>query len=227
MLDDVRTLIRQRFDDAAAYARDRFGIRRPGLALAAAGGALAVLVLFVSCATRDTAPPSGQVQTGPPPVFDSPAPAPPSQSVEPAKVSDGCRGFLTAAQVSQATGTTLALAPADGAGEAGAYVEAARAQGLRADVRLCPFSGTAGDKVSVMALTFPDAGQAGKMFATSQAGGRPLPGVGDGAVTDGARTLVARRGKGVVFVYLTKAANPNGDNSAALRAVAVAALAKL
>ena len=227
MLDDIHALIRQRLDAAAAYARDRFGIRRPGLVLAAAGGALAVLVLFVSCAMRDTGALSGPDQAGPPPVFDSPAPPPPSRSVEPAKVSDGCKGFLTPAQVSQATGTTLALAPADGAGEADAYVAAARAQGLRAEVRMCPFSGTGGDRVSVMALSFPDAGQAGKMFAASQAGGQPFPGVGDAAITDGARTLLVRRGKGVVFVFLTRAKNPNGDNSAALRAVALAALSRL
>jgi hypothetical protein len=226
MLDDLRALVTQRFDTVATYVREQFRTR-PRVVLAAAAGTVLVLVGFVSCAARDPAPTAAPVQVVPPPVFNSPAPPPPSRSAVPVKVSDGCQGFLTAAQVSKATGSTLAPAPADGAGEAGAYAEAARAQGLRADVRLCPFSGTGGDKVSVMAMTFPDAGQAGRMFATGQAAGQPLPGVGDAAVTDGSRTLLARRGRGVVLVYLARAANPNGNNTEAMRAVAVAALARL
>jgi hypothetical protein len=55
---------------------------------------------------------------------------------------------------------------------------------------------------------------------------KPVDGVGDVAATDRSKTMLVRRGKAVVAVYLVLAANPDADHLGTLRAVAGAALTK-
>src|SRR5262249_29571007 len=107
------------------------------------------------------------------------------------------------------------------------------AQGLTAtSVRLCPFTDPAGDQLMVVGLAFPDAGQAGRMYdsgsgAASMRDPRPVPGVGDAAVSDRSHTLLARPGPAVVMVYLVRASEPDAAHVGVLPAVAAAALGSL
>ena len=160
-------------------------------------------------------------------------PGKPPAATTPAKTTDGCRGLVSAAQVARATGLPFGPGTGDGQAAAAQYTQAVRAQGLTAtSVRLCPFTDPAGDQLAVVGLAFPDAGQAGKMYASGSGAAsmrdpRPVAGVGDAAVTDGSHTLLARRGHAVVTVYLVRATEPDADHVRALSAVATAALGVL
>jgi hypothetical protein len=160
-------------------------------------------------------------------------PANPPPATTKALTTDGCRGLVTTAQVARATGLPLAPGTGDGQAAAAQYTQAVRAQGLSAtSVRLCPFTDPAGDQLMVVGMAFPDAGQAGRMYdsgsgAASMRDPRPVPGVGDAAVTDRSHTLLARRGRAVVMVYLVRAPEPDADHVRVLSAVASAAFGSL
>jgi hypothetical protein len=173
------------------------------------------------------AAPSGAASASPTP--DQVGEAPPAP---PPKVTDGCRGLVTAAQVARASGLPLVNGGGDQAAAVQQFTQAVAAQGLRATVRLCVFSDPRGDQVYLVALGFPDATQAGRMFdsgrtAATLSGGQPVAGLGDAAVTDGSHTVLVRRRTGVLLVYLATATNPDGDHLAVLRAVATAGLGRL
>src|SRR5207253_2170495 len=91
----------------------------------------------------------------------------PSPSRPPAVASDGCQGLVSAAQVGQAVGRAVQPTAGDGAGAASQFAQSMAGLGLTATVRVCPFGNGTGDQVTVVALTFPDAGQAGKLFAVA------------------------------------------------------------
>ncbi|MGC9669953.1 hypothetical protein ACNTMW_25850 [Planosporangium sp. 12N6] len=204
------------------------GSQRVRFAVAAGAAALVLLVGFVSCSGPDAGP-GGLVPAGTA-VFSASAESPGSAAATsraPAATTDGCHGIVTAAQVSKAAGFEAVGAGGDAAAAVTAYAETLRARGLAATVHVCPFVGTHGDQVHVMALVFPDARQAERMYADTKVGTKALSGVGDAAVTDGARTLSARRGRSVVLVQLIRVASPTADNTAPLRALALAALAKV
>jgi hypothetical protein len=132
--------------------------------------------------------------------------------------------------VSSAAGFAVTGSGGDAAAAVSGYTDAVRAQGLDANVRLCPFGNSGGDQVYVLAMTFADAAQATKMYTSGQvgpAGSRPVAGVGDAAASDGVSTLLARRGRSLVLVFLIRPKQPNVDHGGALRAVALAALAKV
>ncbi|MGI5242926.1 hypothetical protein [Dactylosporangium sp. CA-139066] len=139
--------------------------------------------------------------------------------------SDGCQGLITAAQVKQATGLPVEPSPGDGAAAVAQYGQAVQSIGLNAHARTCPFGSGAGDQVTVVALTFTDAGQAQKLWSTI-ASLEAVGGVGEAALSDKSKTLLARRGKAIVAVYLVVAASPNADHLGQLRSVANTALSK-
>jgi hypothetical protein len=154
----------------------------------------------------------------------------PSASRPPVVNSDGCKGLITPAQVGKAAGFAVEPAQGDGAGAALQYTDGLKTLGLTAsNVRTCLFGNPAGDQVNVVALGFPDVGQASKLFQTGQSTGlmKPVGGVGDAAISDRSKALVTRRDKAVVAVYLVVKANPDADHLGALRGVASAALAKV
>jgi hypothetical protein len=200
--------------------------------LGVAGGALALLALigFASCSTADDPSGGGSASL---PVFSAPAEppdSPPVSSPTPVRTTDGCHGTVTAAQVSRAAGFQVTASGGDAAAAVNAYAQAVRAQGLQATVHICPFAGPGGDQVYVMAMTFPNAGQAERMYTNTragQSGAKPVPGVGDAATSDGAQTLLAKRGRSVVLVYLVRVAEPRGDHAGVLRALGLAALPKV
>lgn len=202
-------------------------------ALVVAGGTLAIIVLigFVSCSSGDDSP--VQIPAAQPTVFSAPPPEPsgprlPSPTTT--KATDGCRGLISAAQVSSAAGFTVNGSGGDVAAAVSGYADAVRAQGLDANVRMCPFGNASGDQVYVLAMTFSDAAQASRMYTSGRvgpAGSVPVTGVGDAAATDGVSTLLARRGRSVVLVLLIRPKQPKVDHRGALRAVALAALARV
>ncbi|GAA2369893.1 hypothetical protein [Dactylosporangium salmoneum] len=148
-----------------------------------------------------------------------------SPTLPPVVNSDGCQGLISAAQVQQATGLPVGASQGDGAAAAAQYGQAAQTLGLDAHARMCPFGSAAGDQVTVVALTFADAGQAQKLWTTI-ASLEAVGGVGEAALSDKSKTLLARRGKAIVAVYMVAAANPGADHLSQLRSVASAALAK-
>jgi hypothetical protein len=234
-LDGVRAVIAGWSAKAAAHplaarARATAAARPRQMRLGLAGVALAVLLLvsFVSCSMVERTP--GPAGSAADPALGGPVePIRPSSSPSPVRITDGCHGIVTAAQVSRAAGFEVAGSGGDAAAAVSAYAEAIRGQGLDASIHLCPFASPGGDQLYVMAMTFPDAGQADRMYASGtegQTGSKPLPGVGDAATTDGLHTLLARRGHSVVLVYLVRTTAQNSDQTGALRAVALAALAK-
>ncbi len=218
--------------EAAAKSRDLARRRPREVALGAAGGVLAIIVLigFVSCSGGDDGQP--QVPAAQPTVFSAPPPEPsgPRLPSPTTRATDGCRGLISAAQVSSAAGFAVTGSGGDAAAAVSGYTDAVRAQGLDANVRLCPFGNAGGDQVYVLAMTFADAGQATRMYASGQvgpAGSQPVAGVGDAAASDGVSTLLARRGRSLVLVLLIRPRQPTVDHGGALRAVAQAALAKV
>jgi hypothetical protein len=152
----------------------------------------------------------------------------PSPTKPPAVNSDGCLGLVNAAQVSKASGLNVQASAGDAAGAAGQYTQALTGMGLTATVRMCAFNNAGGDQVTVIALAFPDAAQATKLFSSGVAAGalQPVGGIGDAALTDKSKALVVRRGKAVVAVYLVAAKSPDANHLAPMQAVATAALAK-
>jgi hypothetical protein len=197
----------------------------------AAGAALTtgvlVAVAVATCAGGPAAP--GVGRTAQPAAAPSPSRVPvPSPSLPPHVETDGCKGLLNASQASTAAGVKLVASGGDGEAAAAQYAAAVQTLGLTASVRVCPFASAAGDQVTVVALAFPDAGQAGKMYDTGRtaAGLKPVGGVGDAAATDRSKTMLVRKGKAVVTVFLVLAGNPDAEHVSALRAVAGAALTK-
>jgi hypothetical protein len=219
--------------EAVSKGRDLVRQRPREVALGAAGGLLAIVVLvgFVSCSGGDDGP--SRVPAAQPTVFSAPPPEPsgprlPSPTTT--RATDGCRGLISAAQVSSAAGFAVTGSGGDAAAAVSGYADAVRAQGLDANVRLCPFGNATGDQVYVLAMTFADAAQATRMYANGQvgrAGSQPVAGVGDVAASDGVSTLLTRRGRSLVLVFLVRPRQPNVDHGGALRAVALAALAKV
>lgn len=196
-----------------------------GLAVGVAAGAV------TSCEGTPAASPSVATSGGPPSPSPTVEDAGPPVTVAP-PLTDGCHGLLSAAQVSKATGLSLTAGGGDQAGAASQYTRALQSLGLHATVRLCAFGDPRGDQLYAMALAFPDAAQATRMYAdgrgaTSLRNPEPVPGLGDAAVTDRSHTVLVRRRTGVLLVYLVMAANPDADHLAALRAVASAGLARL
>jgi hypothetical protein len=186
------------------------------------------LVAWVGCAgtvVGCTAAPSSVAAPVVPAVSARPVPSP---TRSPIVNTDGCQGLVTAAQVSKASGLPVEPSAGDAAGAAGQYRQAMQGLGLTATVRMCAFGDGAGDQVTILGMAFPDPGQAGRFFATGQsvASFQPVGGVGEAAVSDRSKTLLARRGKAVVAVYLVAVASPDGDHLGPLRSVATAALTK-
>jgi hypothetical protein len=220
-------------DRAVSNGRELVRQRPREVALAAAGGALAIIVLigFVSCSSGGDD--HSQVPVAQPTVFSAPPPEPsgprlPSPTTT--RATDGCRGLISAAQVSSAAGVAVTGSGGDAAAAVSGYADAVRAEGLEANVRLCPFGNSGGDQVYVLAMTFADAAQATRMYASGKvgpAGSVPVPGVGDAAATDGVSTLLTRRGRSVVLVFLIRPKQPTVNHGGALRAVALAALARV
>jgi hypothetical protein len=203
--------------------------RRPRDAALMAGGAIAVLVVslaFVSVTGTDRDP-----RLAPPTSVTAPQPPGPRlPSATTTVATDGCHGLLNAAQASRAAGIGLTVAGGDVAAAVGGYADAVRAQGIDATVRLCPFAGPGDDRLYVMAMTFTDTGTAVRLYErghVGQAGTRTVPGVGDAAATDGLSTLLTRRGRSLVLVLLIRPTRPTADHTAALRAVALAALGQV
>lgn len=152
----------------------------------------------------------------------------PSPTKPPVVTTDGCKGLVTAAQVTKASGLSVQPSAGDAAGAAGQYSQALAGLGLTATVRMCAFGNPAGDQVTVIALSFPDAAQATKLYGSGLASGvlEPVGGIGDAAATDKTKALLVRRGKAVVAVYLVSAASPNANHLTPMQSVATAALAK-
>lgn len=178
---------------------------------------MVLVALLAGCSGAPPPPRPVPVPTHEPSIFPFPSPSRP-----PVVVSDGCQGLVTAAQVGRATGRALQPTTGDGAGAATQYAQSVASLGLTATVRVCPFGDAAGDQVTVVALAFPDATQATKLFATTRSVGTltPVGGFGDAAVSDRANALVGRRGKTVVAVYLVLSGVSGGDHTGTLRAVA-------
>jgi hypothetical protein len=178
---------------------------------------VAVLALLAGCSGASPTPVPVPVPTHEPSIFPFPSP-----SRAPVVTTDGCQGLVTAAQVGQAVGKALQPTAGDGAGAATQYAHSVASLGLTATVRVCPFGDAAGDQVTVVALAFPDAEQATKLFATAQGVGplTPVSGFGDAAVSNHANALVGRRGKTVVAVYLVLSGVSGGDHTGTLRALA-------
>jgi hypothetical protein len=184
----------------------------------------ALVVLLLAGCTAD--PPSHGVAL---PVRPAESVLPePSPSRPPVVNSDGCKGLITPAQVAKAAGFAVEPKQGDGAGAAVQYTDGLKTLGLTANVRMCLFGNAGGDQVTVVALGFPDVGQASKLFETGQSSGlmKPVGGVGDAAISDRSKALVTRRDKAVVAVYLVVKASPDVEHLGALRGVASAALAK-
>ncbi|HTJ32478.1 MAG TPA: hypothetical protein VL738_04555 [Dactylosporangium sp.] len=149
----------------------------------------------------------------------------PSPTRPPVVNSDGCQGLISAAQVKQATGLPVEASQGDGAAAVAQYGQAVQSIGLNAHARTCPFGSAAGDQVTVVALTFADAGQAQKLWSTI-ASLETVGGVGEAALSDKSKTMLARRGKAIVAVYMVNAAAPDADHLGQLRSLANAALSK-
>ncbi|GAA3289114.1 hypothetical protein Dvina_36875 [Dactylosporangium vinaceum] len=149
----------------------------------------------------------------------------PSPSLGPVVNSDGCQGLIAAGQVQQTTGLPVQPSAGDGAAAVAQYGQAVQTLGLNARARMCPFGSPAGDQVTVVALTFADPSQAAKLWTTI-ASLEAVGGVGEAALSDRSKTLLTRRGKAIVAVYLVVAAAPNADHLSQLRSVANTALSK-
>ncbi|MEV4513728.1 hypothetical protein AB0K00_32810 [Dactylosporangium sp. NPDC049525] len=149
----------------------------------------------------------------------------PSPSLPPVVNSDGCQGLVTAAQVQKASGLSVQASAGDGAAAVAQYGQAVQSLGLNARARMCPFGNGGGDQVTVVALTFPDAAQSQKLWTTIKSL-EAVGGVGEAALSDKSKTLLARRGKAIVAVYLVAAAAPDANHLSQLQSVANAALAK-
>jgi len=149
----------------------------------------------------------------------------PSPSRPPAVNTDGCQGLITAAQVQKSTGLAVQASPGDGAAAVAQYGQAVQSLGLSAQARMCPFGSAAGDQVTVVALTFPDTAQAQKLWTTIKSLDA-VGGVGDAALSDRSKTLLARRGKAIVAVYLVAKAAPDANHLPQLQSVAGAALGR-
>jgi hypothetical protein len=184
---------------------------------------LALTLCLTACTgggTKRTPLPAGP--TAGPEVSRQPLASP---SLPPVVNSDGCQGLIGAAQVNQSTGLTVSPSQGDGAAAVAQYGQAVQTLGLNARARMCPFASAAGDQVTVVALTFTDATQAQKLWTTI-ASLEAVGGVGEAALSDKSKTLLARRGKAIVAVYLVVAASPEADHLAQLRSVANSALSK-
>jgi hypothetical protein len=202
-----------------------------GLAVGAAAGAV------TSCEPTPDNMAVAPVVPGPADPASAPASPPETGATgAPATIapplSDGCRGLVSASQVAKATGLALSPGGGDQAAAATQYTQALQSLGLQATVRLCAFANPRGDQLYAMALSFPDVTQANRMFADGQGASsirdpQPVFGVGDAAVTDRSHTLLVRRGKAVLLVYLVVAADPDADHLPKLRAVATAASSRL
>jgi hypothetical protein len=188
--------------------------------LAIAAAALALLAGCTDGGSRRTPLP-----VSPAPTAEVSARPVPSPSRPPVVNSDGCHGLVTAAQVQQSTGLPVQLSQGDGAAAVAQYGQAAQSLGLSAGARMCPFASPAGDQVTIVALSFADAGQAQKLWTTI-ASLEAVGGAGDAALSDKSKTLLARRGKAIVAVYLVAAGAPEANHLPQLRSVANAALAK-
>ncbi|GAA3452595.1 hypothetical protein [Dactylosporangium matsuzakiense] len=149
----------------------------------------------------------------------------PSPSLGPVVNSDGCQGLIAAGQVQQTTGLPVQPSAGDGAAAVAQYGQAVQTLGLNARARMCPFGSPAGDQVTVVALTFADPSQAAKLWTTI-ASLEAVGGVGEAALSDRSKTLLTRRGKAIVAVYLVVAAAPDADHLSQLRSVANTALSK-
>jgi hypothetical protein len=149
----------------------------------------------------------------------------PSPSLPPVVNSDGCQGLISAAQVQKSTGLPVQLSQGDGAAAVAQYGLAVQSLGLNAHARMCPFGSPAGDQVTVVALSFPDAAQAQRLWTTI-ASLEAVGGVGEAALSDKSKTLLARRGKAIVAVYLVATAAPDANHLPQLQSVANAALTK-
>ncbi|WP_432973289.1 hypothetical protein [Dactylosporangium sp. CA-233914] len=192
-------------------------MRRLGLLAAAA------VVLLPAC--TDDGAKRNPLPAGPTTAPEaSPQPLP-SPSLPPLVNSDGCQGLIAPAQIQQATGLPVTASQGDGAAAVAQYGQAVQTLGLNAHARMCPFGSAAGDQVTVVALTFPDAGQAQKLWTTI-ASLETVGGVGEAALSDRSKTLLTRRGKAIVAVYLVVAAAPEADHLPQLRSVANTALAR-
>ncbi|MFG2041940.1 hypothetical protein [Dactylosporangium sp. NPDC048998] len=185
--------------------------------------AAAALCLLAACTDEGTK--RSPLPAGPAPSAEASLRPVPSPSHPPVVNSDGCHGLISAAQVQQATGLPVQASQGDGAAAVAQYAQAVQTLGLNADARMCPFGSPAGDQVTVVALTFADAGQAQKLWTTI-ASLDAVGGVGEAALSDRSKTLLARRGKAIVAVYLVVAAAPGADHLGQLRSVANAALSK-
>ncbi len=196
--------------------------RLAGFAVVAALLLAGCLTLLAGCSDPEPKTIVAPVQ---PPGSVAPIPSP---TKPPVITTDGCQGLVTAAQVSKASGLAVQPSPGDAAGAAGQYAQALAGMGLTATVRMCAFGNAAGDQVTVIGLSFPDAAQATKLFGSGLAAGalQPVGGIGEAAVTDRSKALLVRRGKAVVAVYLVAAANPDANHLAPMQSVATAALAK-
>nr|BFE56633.1 hypothetical protein GCM10020063_011590 [Dactylosporangium thailandense] len=185
---------------------------------------LALLAALLSACTDDglkrTPLPAGP--TAGPDVSHQPLPSP---TLPPVVNSDGCQGLIGAEQVKQSTGLPVQPSQGDGAAAVAQYGQAVQTLGLNARARMCPFGNPAGDQVTVVALTFTDAAQAQKLWTTIVSL-EAVGGVGEAALSDKSKTLLARRGKAIVAVYMVVAAAPEADHLPQLRSVANAALAK-
>ena len=148
-----------------------------------------------------------------------------SPSLPPVVNSDGCQGLIAAPQVQQSTGLPVQPSQGDGAAAVAQYGQAVQTLGLNARARMCPFGSPAGDQVTVVGLTFTDAAQAQKLWTTI-ASLEAVGGVGEAALSDKSKTLLTRRGKAIVAVYLVVAAAPDADHLTQLRSVANTALSK-
>ncbi|GGM24192.1 hypothetical protein ACFFX1_08805 [Dactylosporangium sucinum] len=196
---------------------------RRTFALAAAAAPALVVALAAGC-TDDGERRSPLPASAAPPAAGASMPLP-SPSLPPAVNTDGCQGLITAAQVQKSTGLAVQPSAGDGAAAVAQYGQAVQSLGLDARARMCPFGNAGGDQVTVVALTFPDAGQAQRLWTTI-ASLEAVGGVGEAALSDRSKTLLAKRGKAVVAVYLLAGANPDANHLPQLQSVANAALAK-
>lgn len=186
---------------------------------------VAVAALTALTACTDDAERRAPLPANPPPGAEASMLPVPSPSLPPAVNTDGCQGLITAAQVQKSTGLPVQPSQGDGAGAIAQYGQAVQSLGLNARARMCPFGSAAGDQVTVVALSFPDAAQAQKLWTTI-ATLEVVGGVGEAALSDKSKTLLARRGKAIVAVYLVANAAPNANHLPQLQSVANAALAK-
>ncbi|GAA0725705.1 hypothetical protein Drose_17450 [Dactylosporangium roseum] len=184
-----------------------------------------LLVAGLAAACTDDGERHSPLPAGAPPSAGESLLPVPSPSLPPPVNTDGCQGLITAGQVQKSTGLAVRPGTGDGAAAVAQYGQAVRSLGLSARARMCPFGNPAGDQVTVVALTFPDAGQAQRLWTTI-ASLEAVGGVGEAALSDRSKTLLARRGKAIVAVYLVAGAAPDADHLPQLRSVADAALSK-